>query len=349
MHFSEITDEFKEKFKELVEKVEDIVITGHQPPDDDSIASVLALYHFLKREYPDKKLRLIQEGEKPENLSIFSGFKEIQFVDDLTENIGGCDLLIVVDGCQWSRFTDSVEKLKNEKLKSICIDHHDSPPDDFDLSLIITDSPSAVEIIYWLFFAEGEIKKETAEIFMLGILGDTGNFKYVTPKNIKTFDITKNLLPVIGMNIEKFQSRYIKISQTEFSVCRELMKNTRFKKIKKWPKVQYSFLPRKFVEDNKFSDNEVRKGYHLYIDNYLRVIEGYQWGFLISALNGRFSISLRSLPGSVSVRKIMEDIEIGGGHDRAAGGSYSFDNKQTAKDCINEIFKYMKTNPPILN
>jgi len=348
MHFSETIPQFKEKFYQLVEDANQIIITGHQPIDDDSIASVLSLYHILKEDYPRKEIRMIQEGQGSDNLKIFSGYENVNFVDDLTEEVDDGDLLIMVDGCEWGRFTDRPEKLKTKVKKSICIDHHDSPPDEFDLSIIIPTAPSAVEIIYWLLIDEREIEKPLAEIILLGILGDTGNFQYLIPENVRTFDIIKRLLPVVGVNIEKFQSRYRKITKTDFDILSQLIKNTRFHEIKNWPKFQTCFLNRDFVKKNNLTENEIRNGYHFYMDQYLRTIEGYEWGIIISALEEKFTISLRSLPGSVSVRRIVEELSVGGGHDRAAGGSFDFDKYPTIETCFQEIFNHFKTNQPTL-
>ena len=56
--------EFSKKFQQLVGSSSRILITSHTNPDDDSIASVLATFYFLKKFNPEKNIEIIYSGEK---------------------------------------------------------------------------------------------------------------------------------------------------------------------------------------------------------------------------------------------------------------------------------------------
>ena len=79
---------------------------------------------------------------------------------------------------------------------------------------------------------------------------------------------------------------------------------------------------------------------------YLKSINGVDWGFVLTPReNNVTSLSFRSLPNSVSSRQIPEEMNIGGGHDGAAGGKINLPPKQALE---NVIFWMKKNKPRIL-
>ena len=130
-------EEFNKKFWELVRQANKIVITSHVSPDDVAIASVLALWQIIQQKQPTKKTGIIITGQKTERFAGFTNFKQINFVQDLSQELDEVDLLIMLDGSEYYRFTHQVEELKkNLPANTICLDHHSSPPDQFTLALI---------------------------------------------------------------------------------------------------------------------------------------------------------------------------------------------------------------------
>ena len=57
-------ESFKENFFGLVEESNNVVVTAHVSPDDDSIASVLGMYGVLKVIFPNKNIRIIYSGQR---------------------------------------------------------------------------------------------------------------------------------------------------------------------------------------------------------------------------------------------------------------------------------------------
>ena len=361
MHYAEITDQFRADFFKLTDEAKSICITAHMSADEDAIASVLATYRLLSDKYPGKDIQIIYTGEPNNRFRSFENFEKIQFVPDLSDYLDKFDLAILLDGGNYHRFISKPDKLKEFPGKKICIDHHSSPPDEFDLALIAPQIPSTAEIIYLAFYApvgalakEGKnapIDKPLAEIFLLGILGDTGNFSYLKPDQTETFLTAKRLVEESGIEIAALQSRYRTLEPEILTALGELIKNTSYYKIDNWPPLQASFLGRTFAGDNNLSDRQIGEAAELYTAFFIRSVVGLSSGFTIRPKsNGECNIYLRSLPGSVNVRDLAERMGIGGGHDRAAGGTFKEKGKVLdSKECLDKVFDWINKNEPVIN
>jgi len=350
MNYSKPSSSFSSRFFELTKQSKQIFITAHMSPDDDSIASALSIYALLIEKWPKKKIEIVYTGKSIDTFQTFKNFNKIKFVSDIADVVTKKSLLIACDGSQYERFTFQPEKLKKLADKTICIDHHSSPIDKFDLSLVNSSASSCAELVYLSFHKNKKISKSLAEIYLLGILGDTGNFTYLKPHQTETLTIAKKLLEIGNTEIQEFQSRYHALSIKVFTLIQELIKNTQYHKIDGWPNFQTSFIDRKFIKTGNCSGNEVSKATHIYVSQYLRMIQDHPWGFVATPRNNRgCEVSLRSLPNSVNVRDVMEKMGIGGGHDRAAGGTFKKEKEVIeAANCLNMIIKWMKKNKPVI-
>lgn len=352
MQYTQISRKFSKDFFNLAKEAQDIVITSHVSPDEDSIASVLVLFWFLKEKFKNKNIRILYTGQKNSRFKTFKNFDKIEFVPDVSEVVDKIDLLILLDASQYNRVSYNPRKLKENIAKTICIDHHNSPVDNFDISLVVPSLPANTELIYKEFFnTDKKINKDLAKIFLLGILGDTGNFAYLKPSQTDTLLVAKKLLDICNMEIQELQSGYRILSKRTFTLIQELVKNTQYHQIKNWPLFQTSFLNRETKNEGNYLDSEIKEANHVYMSNYIRGIEGFPWGFVLTPKdNGDCGISFRSLPQSVNVRILAEQMKIGGGHDRAAGGEFKKEEKeQDVKKCLEKIIKWIKQNKPVIN
>lgn len=343
MNYTDISPEFTAKFFELINAANRVVITGHRSPDDDAYSSALAIYEIIKTKTPQKNVNLILEAQPEDRYKTFKNSNLIEFVQDLSGHVSADDLLIMVDGSQYHRFTLQPEKLASTKT-TICIDHHSSPIDDFTLSLVAPEYPAATEIVYRTFCNEGAISKDLAAIFLLGILGDTGTFAYLRPDQTGTLEVAKKLIGITGVAIQEFKAVYNSISEKEFEVQKELLKNAAFGNVQGWPRFLYSLLSEDFVKNGEYTENELSGG--IFTSHYLLKVKDTQWGFVVTPkLNGEVRISCRSLPGSVNVRDLMERMQLGGGHNRAAGGKFV---NTKPEDAINAVIEWIGKNKPTL-
>ena len=186
-----------------------------------------------------------------------------------------------------------------------------------------------------------------AKIFLLGILGDTGTFNYIKPNQLKTFDNVKKLVKISQVEIQDFKAGYDTITKRIFETIGEYIKNTKYTNRQDKLSFQYSFLSREFITKNKLTNTETSSASHIYMANYLRAIENYTWGFVVTPKNDGCGISLRSLPGSVSCLDISERAGIGGGHDRVSGGAINWPSSSSKKDyhyALKQMLDWIKNN-----
>lgn len=350
MHYTKITDQFAADFLKLTDEAKNICITTHMSADEDAIASILAAYRLLSNRYSDKDIQIIYTGELNKRFQSFQNFEKIQFISDLSDYLDKFDLLILLDGSNYYRFTSKPDKLKESRSKKICIDHHSSPSDEFDLTLIAPNIPSTAEIIYLAFYKNTPIDKSLAEVFLLGVLGDTDNFTYLKPDQADTFLTAKRLVEEGGIEIASLQARYRTLEPKILTTLGELIANTTYHKVNNWPDFQTSFLDRDFANKNNLTDREIGEAAEIYTAFFIRAIVGYKWGFTIRPKsNGECNVSMRSLPGSVNVREIAERMGIGGGHDRAAGGTFrEADKALDAKECLTKTLDWINENEPVI-
>jgi c-di-AMP phosphodiesterase-like protein len=113
-----------------------------------------------------------------------------------------------------------------------------------------------------------------------------------------------------------------------------------------WPDAQYSFIERSVLEKNSYSDEDMSAASHMYMGMYLTRMYGYSWGFVVTPReDGSARVSARSLMGAVNVRTLFEQMQIGGGHDRAAGG---YIDPSEAEKAVEKVLTWMKNNKPVL-
>lgn len=312
---------FRTECRLLLEQAQHIVITAHVSPDDDSIGSVLALHAALTEQFPDKTIRIVYTGTVVSRYQVFERFSTIEWVPDIADHLEGVDVLFTADASNWHRFSKKPEALLMVPVR-IGVDHHASTPDSYTLLLKDESYSSCTQLIFDIFYSEKNCPEEVAHFILLGLVGDTGTFSYVSPAQTNSFLLGKFLVEKVGMSIDQFRSRYSAIPQRIIPLLQELVAHTTYTTIEGWPPFQYSFIDRQTMEKGSYSDEDMSAASHIYMGQYLTRVEGYRWGFVVTPRNdGGCRQSARSLPESVNVRDFHERLGIGSGHNRAAGGS----------------------------
>lgn len=338
--------EFKTQFISHVSNSKTILVTSHLQPDDDSIASVLVLYHFLKRNYPEKIIEIRYTAEVIERWKYFEHYQEIQFVDDIgMTDLEDFDLIIVVDTSKYGRVSRTPEVVKASRSTKICIDHHASPADDFDLSYI-QHAPATTYLLYELFFSDlKKITSRLAELLILGIWGDTGGLRYVEASELQLYSLMGELVKTTGKTINEIESKYQPYSEPVFIILQEMLRTQTVQAKPGWGGFVTAYLSRDFVVKNKLKESQVHEAYKIYSGLFLTTIASAGWGALLYPNdNGSVGISLRSRPEGTNVRKILEGLKIGGGHDLAAGGTFrSEDEKELmTEECLARFIKWLE-------
>lgn len=343
--YTKIGKSFISQTESEIKNAKNIVITSHISPDDDAISSVLSMYIYVTKylKVDPKQVRIMFTGKENTRWSYFEKFDRIVFVEDIADHLEKVDLLIMLDGSGWYRFSKK-SSISEFSGKTICIDHHPNPEDKHDLHLLVVKYVSCAEIIYKAFLEKEKIDPRTAEVIFLGIWGDTGGLKFIRPDEVGAFTTIQKLISIGNINIQTLTSQYQKINLKTFRLISALMKNTEIVEVKGWPAFQWSYLEPKFLKYG-YTDSEYKVGYSVYLDQYMRMIAGADWGFVIIPKETKeCGISLRSLPESVNVRVLAEQFN-GGGHDRAAGGSVKERNPRKVYEML---LAYMRTTEPVL-
>lgn len=279
-----------------------IGISGHMRPDGDCVGAVMALYLYLKKVLPEAQVDVYLE--KPADI-----FGCIQDIDKIqTEYIGNrkYDVFVALD-CNRERLGD-FEPFYADADKKINIDHHISNPGCGDINVIEPERSSTCELLYELMDTQ-QIDEEIAKALYIGIIHDTGVFKYsnTSPRTM-----------VIAAELIKFGFDFPKIIDDTF-----------YEKTY----IQSQIMGRAILESIRFLNGRCivsmvdRKTMNFYqakphdldgIVNQLRIVKGVECAiFMHETKSMEYKVSMRS-NGKVDVAAIAVKFG-GGGHVRAAG------------------------------
>ena len=312
----EITDEVRFEVIRRIGKAKNIVISGHISPDDDSIASAISTYYAITRKLGHKgSVRIVYPGVRMPRWNPFELYEHVEFTDDLAGEIADADLAIFVDGNQWHRF--GLEKMD---VETICIDHHHYETLEFDLNIIDPTAASTTEMIEKLFYSTDALDETIAPILLMGILGDTGRFRFITPKNAQVLITAHRLIMESNLDVQSFLAGYHLRSLNGHPLYVKLLSRSRIIDIPGWPTAMYSYLTEE--ESDGADDDPISEAAHQFV-SYALQVESIDWTFVVTPRSdGSSKVSLRSLPESVNVKDLAVLMGIGGGHDRASGGRF---------------------------
>jgi phosphoesterase RecJ-like protein len=354
MHYIKQAKQFSFLFWDLARKAKSILITSHLVPDDDSIASVLSVYNLLHSRWPRKNIRIIYSSLVKERWGGIKNFSVIEQNKEVANLVNKFDLVIFLDGNYFERFSNQADKLRlivySQRLTTICIDHHHSRADDFSLSLIVPQASATAELIYYaLVENQKEIDSDLAKVLLLGLLGDTGFWGAISPTNAHLLSIAERLVRVAGVSLEELKTKYMGLSQKEFVILRLLFAQAKTIKIKGWPPFLLACLPRE--KTRLFNDNQIDTAAHFFVNTFVfnPGVKEIEWGVVFYPLfDGRVRVSLRSRLGGVNVRKIVEGMKVGSGHNHSSGGVF-WPAKQSAKLDVRgpwlKMRRWLKANP----
>ena len=159
-----------------------IGITGHARPDGDCVGSTMAMYMYLTKNYPEKRIDIFLEPI-PESYGQIARLDEV--CTDFVTDVEKYDAFVVID-CEYTRTGQAQELFENANLK-LNVDHHISNKGCGDINYIVPSASSACELVYDLIGEEG-LDDDIALALYLGMIHDTGVFQYsnTSPKTLRT-------------------------------------------------------------------------------------------------------------------------------------------------------------------
>lgn len=179
--------------KEVAESKK-IAIAGHVRPDGDCAGSTLAMYLYLKKNFPEKEIDWYLESHNPE-------FHLLKGMDEAKENLEekDYDTVIVIDTSDIERI-GVVRSAFDKAEKTIVIDHHISNNGFGTISFVKPDASSASEMVFHILGKEN-LDLPMAEAVFLGIICDTGVLQY-SNATCSTFE-TAGALVEMGVRSNK--------------------------------------------------------------------------------------------------------------------------------------------------
>lgn len=158
-----------------------IGIGGHIRPDGDCVGSCMALYLYLKKRYPQKKIEIFLE----EPADIFGCISRIEdIISDFPER-EPFGVFIALD-CVKDRLGGS-EAYFDSALHTVNIDHHISNENGCAMdNYIVPGASSTAELVYDLIDRD-YMDEEIAKAVYIGMIHDTGVFHYsnTSPKTLR--------------------------------------------------------------------------------------------------------------------------------------------------------------------
>lgn len=175
------------KLDAIIEDKNVIGIAGHVRPDGDCVGSTLAVYNYIKDNYPEKDVRIYLEP-------IPNIFKFLKRADEIRSDYKDdvvFDLFIAEDCGDLGRLGNAAEYFENAK-STLCIDHHVSNSSFADENYIFPKASSTCELVFELIDRQ-KLTLQIAECLYTGMVHDTGVFQY-SCTSAKTMEIAGVLM-----------------------------------------------------------------------------------------------------------------------------------------------------------
>ncbi len=299
-----------------------IAICGHERPDGDCVGACMGMYLYLKKMLPEAAVDVYLE----QPADIFNCIDQIGSIRTAYEACALYDVCIVIDtnadrigvaGCCYET-----------AAKTINIDHHISNPKGCGtVNYINPKASSASELVYEL-LEEEQIDEPIAMALYIGIIHDTGVFKYsnTTPH---TMEIAARLIGY-GFDFTKLidETFYEKSYLQNQILGRALLESVLFMD----GRCIVSGVDRKTMDFYNVEPKDLDG-----ISSQLLTIRGVECAmFLYQTGQQEYKVSLRSSE-KVDVAAVASFFG-GGGHRRAAGCTM----RGTYHDCINNLSLYIE-------
>ena len=316
---------FKE-IEKIIKEAKKILVATHQGPDADAIGPLAALgMYFAKTK---KQNYLLSISGVPESLKFIPGVRLIKSKHPKMPY----DLIIGLDyGSEWRLGLNSYFK-KYPKIPILIFDHHPVADQGANFGVIDTTYSSTSEIIYdYLKTIKFKIDKNIAYALAIGILTDTGFFKYtVSPKPLEILAELMKEFKIKPVEIDNALSGQVKFEALKLSG--KILSRTKYKEKENFV---YSWFKRRELNKHRLITDDLRG-----LVERLRNLKNGRFALLlIEEKQNRIRGELRSRPDkNYDVAKLAKKFGSGGGHKFAAG----FRCKGTIDSVLKLVAKYSK-------
>jgi len=302
-----------------------ILIVTHTDPDGDAIGCMIAVYLALKD--IGKDAYMYCKDSVPEIYKFLPKADKVS--SELKEN-EHFDLVIAVDCGDEKRVGDHF--VLRELAKTIVnIDHHPDNSNFGDINYIETISSVAEMIFKLLKKMKVKIEKDIATCLYVGIMTDTGNFRY-DYTTAETLDIAASLTRAGA----KISSIAMSVYETRtFSSIKILGAAMYRLERSESGNVAWTVLPKQLM-DSLGAKSEDLTG----LVDHIRSIKGVDVAILFREEEDGIKVNFRS-KFKVNVSEIAKTLG-GGGHIRASGAILQGDLESVKEKVLAEVFKVLK-------
>ena len=315
-------------FKPLLDNAENILITTHKSPDGDAIGSAVAFSWFLTA-YGKKNHILLPDSPAGNLMSFLNGMPYSYFEDFNIPN-AEFDLMICLDYNHPYRVGVAMEPIvSNMAVSKIMIDHHPNPTEFCDLTISRPEVCSTAQLVFEVLNEcriDSYLNKEACEALYLGIMTDTGSFRFPSVTT-KTHEVLKELLQR-GVEPHIIHEKVFDQNTKERIQLRSYAISNKFIHIEGTPIAYIS------LSHEELKRYDYQKGDTEGLVNVPLSIKGISISvFMKENEDGKVKMSFRS-KGKYFVNEFAKKYFDGGGHKYAAGG-ISHDNlEETIKKLI---------------
>ena len=328
------------EIKVLLSTPKKIVIIPHRNPDGDAIGSTLGLMHYLKQY--NHEVTVVAPNDYPHFLKWVPGESTIVKFDTQNkiseELINNANIIFTLDFNALHRTGDDMGHfLESNNTLKIMIDHHQAPDNYAKYMYSDVNMSSTCEMVYNFIELLGDANKITSEIatcIYVGIMTDTGSFKYSSTTS-KTHHIIAELINLGADNSKIHDLIYDNYSEKRTKLLGYCLND----KLQIFPELNSAIISLTEEELKKFN---FKKGDTEGVVNYALAIKGIIFAVFIAEKEGVVKLSLRS-KGDFKVNEIAKKYFSGGGHMNASGGISDLSVNKSIEKVIS-IFKENKIN-----
>ena len=325
----------REILSELLNRLhqnDNFIITTHKSCDPDGIGSELGLDFLLEK--IGKKHTILNPDTTHERYTFLDPMSRIHsYESSMLKSNQTESFVVMVDNSDVVRILDIANYLNHDKSNLIAIDHHDKISH-YNGLYCFPEYGSSSEIIFELLeLANIEPDYNTAVALYMGIVMDTGQFKYNKTRP-RTHEIAGKLLKYRFPTEELIRKVFEDYSYTVL-----LLKKDIYSTIEIYPeyKIASIDITRNMLSKYNFTTNPAEG-----IISDLLAPADIQIAVSFTELeNGSTKLSLRS-KGKYDVCSVANEFS-GGGHKNASGATIKGDYKKTKLEVIEKLMELYKT------
>lgn len=293
----------------FIKQNDNFLIITHEHPDGDALGSAFAMLHMLHQ--IGKSADALLPEPLPEK---YLDFIPCNYRTEVTlYDLSSYNCCIVVDNPNTARTgLGGKISLSDINIPIINIDHH---PDNMlygKYNLVMPDAAAAAEILFMLFRQmSAKISPETATLLLLGIIMDTGGFRFDNT-SARVMRSAADLIELKAAHHDIMKNMFFSKPLPQQQFESELV--TQHLKIECGGRFAWFFIPDELMQKYNI-DMRNAEG----LIETLRMLKGTDIVAIMQRREDGFKISLRSKDHKYSVGAIARKLN-GGGHELAAGG-----------------------------